>query len=63
MCTEVHCLHSSHRYAAPLYVDMKKVERTTAEDGSVSEEVDDYPKVFIGEVSPVVPTFDWEPYL
>lgn len=37
-------------YAAPLYVDMKKVERTTAEDGSVSEEVDDYPKVFIGEV-------------
>lgn len=32
---------------------MKKVERTTAEDGSVSEEVDDYPKVFIGEVIPL----------
>ena len=43
----------SHRYAAPLYVDIKKVVRTTAPGevgGAVSEDIEEYPKVFIGEV-------------
>lgn len=43
----------NRRYAAPLYVDMKKVVRTKLledEGGDWVEEVDDYPKVFIGEV-------------
>jgi hypothetical protein len=41
------------RYAAPLYVDMKKTVRTKLpedEGGDWSEDVDEYPKVFIGEV-------------
>lgn len=41
-------------YAAPLYVDMKKVVRTKLpedEGGEWVEDVEDYPKVFIGEVS------------
>mmetsp|Transcript_14538 Transcript_14538/g.43946 ORF Transcript_14538/g.43946 Transcript_14538/m.43946 type:complete len:1179 (+) Transcript_14538:450-3986(+) len=37
-------------YAAPLYVDVKKVERMTDADGNVEEKLDEYPKVFIGEV-------------
>ena len=44
-----------NRYAAPLYVDVKKVERMTDPDGNVEEKLDEYPKVFIGEVPPPPP--------
>ena len=41
------------RYAAPLYVDMKKtvITREQAEEGEATrEEEEEFPKVFIGEV-------------
>lgn len=41
-------------YAAPLYVDMKKIERTKLpedEGGDWNEDIEEHPKVFIGEVS------------
>jgi hypothetical protein len=41
------------RYAAPLYVDIKKIVRTKLpedEGGEWTEDVEEYPKVFIGEV-------------
>ena len=42
------------RYAAPLYVDIKKIVRTKLpedEGGDWAEDVEEYPKVFIGEAS------------
>jgi hypothetical protein len=44
---------TSCRYAAPLYVDIKKIVRTKLpedEGGDWTEDVEEYPKVFIGEV-------------
>lgn len=39
------------RYAAPLYIDLKKVVVTRMPNGEVEEEEEEYPKIFIGEVS------------
>jgi RNA polymerase beta subunit len=44
---------TSCRYAAPLYVDIKKIVRTRLpedEGGDWTEDVEEYPKVFVGEV-------------
>ena len=43
----------SCRYAAPLYVDIKKTIITRQPDGE-EEEIDEmYPKTFLGEVCPL----------
>ena len=43
---------AAHRYAAPLYVDVTKTVRSLGVDGEqIAEEPEEYPKVYIGEVS------------
>lgn len=39
------------RYAAPLYIDIKKVVITRVPNGEAEVEEENYPKIFIGEVS------------
>ena len=37
------------RYAAPLYIDLKKTVVTHLPNGEDEEEEEEYPKIFIGE--------------
>ena len=39
------------RYAAPLYIDLKKTVVTHLPNGETEEEEEEYPKIFIGEAS------------
>lgn len=39
------------RYAAPLYIDLKKTVVTHLPNGEDEEEEEEYPKIFIGEAS------------
>ncbi len=45
-CAAVLC-----RYAAPLYIDIKKTVITRVPNGEAETEEESYPKIFIGEVS------------
>jgi DNA-directed RNA polymerase II subunit RPB2 len=43
--------YSARSYAAPLYIDIKKTVITRQPTGEEEQEEEDYPKIFIGEVS------------